>query len=103
MSIPDYDYSKLRKEHPLVYENAVTPVPNAEDWFHATIVIDDEWVTVYVNHSATASLKAKLLNKRSTGKIGLWDDELSGDFANLTLIEKNPCPIKGDEEDAKQE
>jgi hypothetical protein len=87
MSIPDYDYSKLRKEHPLVYENAVTPVPNAADWFHATIVIDDEWVTVYVNHSATASLKAKLLNKRSTGKIGLWDDELSGDFANLTLIE----------------
>ena len=87
MSIPDYDYAKLRKEHPLVYENAVTPVPNADDWFHATIVIDDGWVTVYVNHSATASLKVKLLNKRNTGKIGLWDDELSGDFANLTLIE----------------
>ena len=87
MSIPDYDYSKLRKEHPLVYENAVTPVPNADDWFHATIVIDDEWATIYVNHSATPSLRVKLLNKRSTGKIGLWDDELSGDFANLTLIE----------------
>ena len=92
MSIPDYDYGKLRKEHPLVYENALTPVPSGEDWFHATIVIDDEWVTIYVNHSATASLKTKLLNKRSTGKIGLWDDELSGDFANLTLIEKTPIP-----------
>ena len=25
-SIPEYDYDRLRKEHPLVYENAVTPV-----------------------------------------------------------------------------
>jgi hypothetical protein len=86
-SIPEYDYDRLRKEHPLVYENAVTPVPAATDWFHATIVIDDDSVTVYVNHSATASLKAKLLNNRSTGRIGFWDDGLSGDFANLTLIE----------------
>src|SRR5438270_7200818 len=87
MSMPDYDYDKLRKEHPLVYENAVTPVPNADDWFHATIVIDDEWVTVYVNHSPTASLKVNLLNKLSNGKIGLWSytPGVSGDFANLII------------------
>jgi hypothetical protein len=86
-SIPEYDYDRLRKEHPLVYENAVTPVPLATDWFHATIVINDEWVMVYVNHSTTASLKVKLLNNRANGKIGLWDDGVSGDFANLTLIQ----------------
>ncbi|HXL56395.1 MAG TPA: hypothetical protein VN958_09070, partial [Chitinophagaceae bacterium] len=87
MSMPDYDYDRLRKEHPLVYENAVTPVPDADDWFHATIVISDEWATVYVNHSATASLKVKLLNNRSSGMIGLWTSGLSEDFADLTLIE----------------
>lgn len=86
-SLPDNDFAKLRKEHPLVYENAVTPVPDPNGWFHATIVIDDNWVTVYVNHSATASLKAPVLNKSKTGKIGLWVSTpgLSGDFANLVI------------------
>jgi len=86
-SMPDYDYLRLRNEHPLIYENAVTPVPNPDEWFHATIIITNDSVMVYVNHSTTASLKVKLLNNRSTGKIGLWTSGLSGDFANLSLIE----------------
>jgi hypothetical protein len=89
MSVPDFDYDRLRKEHPLVYENAVTPVPRPDDWFHARIIVDDEYVMVYVNHSTTASLKVKLLNNPRNGKIGLWayTPGVSGDFANLTLIE----------------
>jgi hypothetical protein len=85
MSLPGYDYTRLRKENPLVYENSVTPVPNAADWFHATIKIDKEWVTVYVDHSLVASLKVKLLNNRSDGKIGLWSSpgSLSSDFADI--------------------
>jgi hypothetical protein len=86
-SLPDYDYTRLRKEQPLVYENAVTPVPNPDDWFHAAIVITNDSAMVYVNHSTTTSLKVKLLNNRSTGKIGLWTSALSGDFANLTFIQ----------------
>ena len=89
MSLPDYDYTRLRKEHPLVYENSVTPVPNAADWFHATIKIDKEWVTVYVDHSSVASLRVKLLNNRSDGKIGLWSSpgSLSSDFGNITITQ----------------
>jgi len=87
MSMPGYDYDKLRKEHPLVYENAVTPVPGPDDWFHATIIISDDSAAVYVNHSSTASLKVHLLNNRSDGKIGLWSytPGVSGDFANLII------------------
>jgi hypothetical protein len=86
---PDNLYDKLRREHPLVYENAVTPVPDAEDWFHATLVIKGDWITVYVNHSAQASLRVKKLGNSSTGKIALWDDPdgLSGDFADLTITQ----------------
>jgi hypothetical protein len=84
-SLPEYDYDRLRKEHPLVYENAVTPVPLAADWFHATIIVKQGWVTVYVNHSATASLTVRLLNERASGPIGLWDSGLYGDFANLEI------------------
>ncbi len=80
-------YDKLRKEHPLVYENAVTPVPDPDDWFHATIVIADDSATVYVNRSSTASLKVRLLNNRRDGKIGLWSytPSVSGDFADLII------------------
>jgi hypothetical protein len=75
----------LRKEHPLVYEYAVNPVPKADEWFHATIVIKDGWLEVYVNHSNKESLKVKLLNDKKDGRVGLWNDWLSGDFANLTI------------------
>jgi hypothetical protein len=85
VSVPDYGWDKLRKEHPLTYENAVDPVPEGDEWFHATIIIKNDWVSVYVNHSPKPSLKVKMLNNRKDGKIGLWDDELSGDFANLTI------------------
>ena len=87
MSMPDYDNKRLRKEHPGVYENEVNPVPEAADWFHATIVIKSEWITVYVNHSSTPSLKVKKLSEIADGKIGLWSSpgDLSSDFANFSI------------------
>ena len=89
MSMPEFDYAKLRKEHPGVYENEINLVPGAEDWFHATIVIKRDSITVYVNHSVTASLKIKKLSNLNDGKIGLWSSPgaLSGDFANLRISE----------------
>jgi hypothetical protein len=87
MLFPDFMYDKLRKEHPLTYENAVNPVPGADQWFHATINVHNGWITVYVNHSAQASLKVKKLGNLTGGKIGLWDDPdgLKGDFGNLVI------------------
>jgi hypothetical protein len=85
MSMPGCDYDKLRKEHPGVYENAADPAPDANEWFHATIVVKGKWITVYINHSAMASLRVRKLNNISTGKIGLWTSVSSGDFANLKI------------------
>jgi len=85
MSMPDYDYDKLRKAHPLIYENAVNPVPDPADWFHATIVVKGKNVVVYVNHSAEPSLSVTGLSSITEGKIGLWNDGLNGDFANLSI------------------
>jgi len=89
MRLSNYDYDKLRKAHPGVYENAVTPVPGPNDWFHATIVVDDDSLKVYIDHSATASLKVHLLNNYKEGKIGLWSyiPGVSGDFDNLVIRE----------------
>jgi Domain of Unknown Function (DUF1080) len=85
MVLPEYDYTVLRAQHPLVYENSVTPVPKADEWFHVTIVVKGDQVTVYVNHSKEASLRVTKLMNMNTGMIGLWDSGITGDFANLTI------------------
>lgn len=54
VSMPDYDWQRLRKEHPLRYENKVKPVPDPDDWFHAKIIITKDSASVYVNHSCVS-------------------------------------------------
>jgi hypothetical protein len=85
MQIPDFNYARLRKEHPGVYENRIIPPPKADEWFHATIVISDRHASVYVNHNEKRSLEVTLLEGRSDGLFGLYSDGLTNDFANLTI------------------
>jgi len=87
MQVPDYPWNKLRQQHPLVYENSITPPPKASKWLHARIVVGNDSVEVFVNHASTPSLQVKRLGIADTGMIGLWDDGLSGDFANLSITE----------------
>jgi hypothetical protein len=87
ISEPDFPWDKLRKEHPLVYENAVNPFPEATAWFHAHIVINADNIVVYVDHSDKPSLTVKKLNNRQNGLIGLWSSGLPGDFANLVITQ----------------
>ncbi len=85
MQIPDYNYARLRKEHPGVYENRIVPAPPADEWFHATIVISGRHANVYVNHQETPCLDITMLEGRSDGLFGLYSDGLTNDFANLTI------------------
>lgn len=85
MSLPDFPFEKLRTEHPLVYEHAVNPTPDPDDWFHARIEVTQDSITVFVNHSSEYCLKTPTLTKRNDGRVGLWADGLPEDFANLTI------------------
>lgn len=87
MSLPDFPFDKLRKEHPLEYEHAVNPVPFPDDWFHARIVVNRDSILVYVNHATDYCLNVPILSIRHNGKIGIWADELPEDFANLSITE----------------
>lgn len=87
MSAPDFPWDKLRKEHPLVYENEVSPSPLSTAWFHARIVVNAGDIVVYVDHSDKPSLTVKKLNNRQGGLIGLWSSGLPGDFANLVITQ----------------
>ncbi len=85
VSEPEYPWHKLREERNGIYEKGIDSPPAATDWFHARIVVEEKQIKVYVNNAATPSLTVDKLNSRRTGKIGLWNNGLEGDFANLVI------------------
>lgn len=87
ISMPDNDWSVLRKAFPDKYENTVNPVPDPNEWFHAKIVIDYPSVEVYVNGSKNPSLEIEQISAWKQGKFGLWVGNGSeGYFRNLTIV-----------------
>lgn len=87
ISQPAYPWQKLRAEHPGKYEQAVTPVPDPNGWFHVRIVVASPKVSVFVEGANEPSLIVSQLSARGKGLIGLWAGNYSGgDFANLKLI-----------------
>jgi hypothetical protein len=85
ISEPLYPWDRLRKEHPLVYENTIEPAPRPANWQHVHIVVTRDYVTVYVNRSTLPALKVKRLSNKNEGGIALWDVGYAGDFANLII------------------
>src|SRR5687768_8844155 len=71
ISVPGNGWDLLREKHPGKYENAVQPVPDPNDWFHAKIVIQFPVVKVYVNGSGEPSLVVEQISNRQSGKLGL--------------------------------
>jgi len=72
ISHPEFTWYKLRKDNPRKYENSLNIVPEPNDWFHVTILIDYPKVEVFVNNSESPSLKIKQLSSRKKGLIGFW-------------------------------
>ena len=86
ISWPTYTWQKLREEHPNQFEHPVNLVPEAEEWFHAKIVIEAKSVSVFVNNSTEPSLVVQRLSSTTHGPVGLWvGDPTEGDFANLKI------------------
>ena len=86
ISMPDHEWSVLRKAFPGKYENTVDPVPDPDDWFHAKIRIDFPSVKVYVNGSRIPSLEIEQIGDRKQGKFGLWVGNGSdGYFKNIKI------------------
>jgi Domain of Unknown Function (DUF1080) len=86
ISMPKYDWPKLREEFPRKYENRVSPAPDPETWFHVKVVIDNDQIRVFVNNNALSCLFVNKLSITKTGKVGLWVGNGSGgSFANLAI------------------
>jgi len=86
ISMPNYDWEKLRNQFPGKYENKIEPSPSPDDWFHAKIIIDDKRISVFVNNSQQASLEVEKLNANTHGSFALWlGNNSGGSFANLKI------------------
>jgi hypothetical protein len=86
VSMPDHPWEKLRADSPGKYENRVSPVPDADSWFHAKIIVAGKSVKVFVNNSSTPSLEVERLSSAATGSIALWTGTTSdASFANLEI------------------
>jgi hypothetical protein len=86
ISIPDFDWRRLRAEHPGVYESALDPAPDPSAWVHVRVHLAGRMVTVFLNGGGSPVLSATMLSDRTVGGLGLWVGECSpGDFANFTV------------------
>jgi len=86
VSHPKWTWQTLRADHLGVYESAVAPAINGDEWFHARIVVERPKISVFVNGSAQPCLVVTELGDRSGGSLGLWVGEGSGGtFANLRV------------------
>lgn len=86
VSHPVYTWSKLRAEHPGVYEKPVDPAPDPNGWFHLRIVVSRPKVSVYINDAKEPSLVVQELSDRTDGWVGLWvGNNSGGTFAGLRI------------------
>jgi len=89
ISMPDNDWSALRKEFPGKYENNISKAPEPDQWFHAKIVVDYPRVKVYVNGAQKATLEVEQMSDQKEGKLGLWVGNGSdGWFKNIEVKSK---------------
>jgi hypothetical protein len=83
---PEYPWQFLRDKFNGQCEKAVNPAPRGNEWFHVKIIVKYPQIMVFVNASPEACLIVDKLNKRTTGKIGIWvGNNSDGDFANLQI------------------
>ena len=86
MSVPDFDWPRLRKEFPEEFENPVEQSLVPTDWVRLRIVVDGSRVRIYAGQIKTATLDVRKLGQLDGGMVGLWAGNNSeADFTNLTI------------------
>jgi hypothetical protein len=86
ISMPDHPWQQLRQNFPGKYESKISNPPNPDDWFHATIEINSQRISVFVNNEKTPSFVVEKLSGVKTGSVGLWVGYMSdGEFRNLKI------------------
>ena len=86
ISLPEFDWPRLRKDFPEEFENPVDAAIVPTDWVKLRIVVEGAKVQIYVGPVSATTLEVRKLGKLDGGQVGLWvGNESGGDFANLVV------------------
>jgi hypothetical protein len=86
ISVPDYDWPRLRKEFPEEFENPVDKSVVPTDWVPLRVVVKGATVQIFVGGVKAPTLEVRKLGSLDRGPVGLWVGNTSdGDFANLRI------------------
>ena len=86
ISVPDYDWPRLRKEFPEEFENPVDKSVVPTDWVPLRVVVKGATVQIFVGGVKAPTLEVRKLGSLDRGAVGLWVGNGSdGDFANLRI------------------
>jgi hypothetical protein len=96
VSIPDFDWYKLRREWPWVYEAHADL--QTETWTHIKIEVTGRSAKLYLNGSESPSLVVDGLKGEDLhGGVALWP--YAGEeayFSNIRVSNSTPLPVKND-------
>ena len=86
ISLPDYDWPRLRKEFPEEFENPVDASIVPTDWVPVRLVVKGKTIQIFVGPAKTPTLEVRKLGQLDRGMIGLWAGNGSdGSFKNLRV------------------
>ena len=86
VSLPAYDWPRLRQEFAEEFENPVDPSVAPTDWVPLRVVVTAKTVQIFAGASAAPALEVRKLGELTIGMIGLWcGNNSDGDFRNLRL------------------
>ncbi len=86
ISLPDFDWPRLREDFPEEFENPVDASIVPTDWVKLRVVVEGSNVQIYVGPVKEVTLEVRKLGQLDGGQVGLWVGNVSGgDFANLVV------------------
>jgi hypothetical protein len=86
ISLPEFDWPKLREQFPEEFENPVDASVSPTDWVTLRLVVQREKIQIFVGSAAVPALEVRKLGTLTHGQVGLWVGNGSdGDFANLRV------------------
>jgi hypothetical protein len=86
ISVPAYDWPRLRQEFPDKFESPIDATVAPTDWVSLRVVVKGDTIQVYAGAVTSPALEVRKLGANDRGAIGLWAGNNSdGDFSNLRV------------------
>jgi hypothetical protein len=86
ISLPGFDWPRLREDFPEQFENPVDPSLDPTGWVRLRVAVDPYKLQIFVGDVTQPTLEVRKLGELDGGQVGLWVGNVSGgDFANLVI------------------